>query len=132
MKTHPIKKNTFKIVLKFPGKKIRHCYVPIESVGRFESLLNKYEKSDSVDWEVVAKDSIAKHKQAGMVLRGARFRENMSQKELAKRSGVSQDNISRIENGKRGVGEKVARKLAKPLKINYLLLLEDDISKTQE
>lgn len=60
-----------------------------------------------------------------MVLRDARFRENMSQKELAKQSGISQENISRIENGKRVVGEKVAKKLAKPLKINYILLLED-------
>ncbi len=66
-------------------------------------------------------------KEAEMVLRGARFRESISQKELAELSGVSQDNISRIENGKRKVGEKVAKKLAKPLKINYILLLEDDI-----
>ncbi len=99
------------------------CDFPIESAARFEAILNKYEESDSVDWEVVAKDSIVKHKQAGMVLRGARFRENMPQKELVMQSGVSQDNISRIENGKRGVGEKVAKRLAKPLKINYRLLL---------
>src|SRR5271163_4129172 len=117
-KTHRIKANSFEVVMKLPGKKRRHTFIPIESAPRFEAILNKYEKSDSVDWEIVAKHSIAKHKQAGMVLRGARFRENMSQKELAKRSGVSQDNISRIENGKRGVGEKVARKLSKPLKIN--------------
>ncbi len=62
-----------------------------------------------------------------MVLRGARGREKMSQKDLAKQSGVSQDNISRIENGKRSVGEKLAKKLAKPLKINYLLLMEDPL-----
>ena len=67
-----------------------------------------------------------------MVLRGARFRENMTQKELAKLSGLSQENISRIENGKRGVGIKIAKKLAKPLKISYLLLLEDDTSKTSK
>lgn len=41
---------------------------------------------------------------------------------------VSQGNTSRIENGKRKVGEKVAKKLAKHLKISYTLLLEDDIS----
>jgi DNA-binding XRE family transcriptional regulator len=123
-KTHRTRK-AFEVVLKLPGKKIRHSFIPIESAGHFESLLNKYEKSDSLDWEVLAKDSIAKHKQAGMVLRGARYRENMSQKELATRSGVSQDNISRIENGKRSIGEKVAKKLAKPLKINYKLLLEN-------
>lgn len=123
-KMHHTKDNSFEVVLKLPGGKARHSFIPIESVGDFEAILDKYEDSDSVDWEVVLKNSIAKHKQAGMVLRGARFRESMSQKELAKRSGVSQDNISRIENGKRIVGEKVAKKLAKPLKINYLLLLE--------
>ena len=123
-KTRHTKENSFEVVLIFPGKKSRHSFVPIESAGLFEEILNKYEESDSVDWEVVAKESIAKHKKAGMVLRGARYRESMSQKDLANLSGVSQDNISRIENGKRGVGEKLAKKLAKPLKINYLLLLE--------
>lgn len=132
MKTHHIKKDTFEVVLKFPGKKVRHCHVPIESARHFESFLDKYEKSDSIDWEVIAQDSIVKHKKAGMVLRGARFKENMSQKKLAKLSKVTQDNISRIENGKRKVGEKLAKKLAKPLKINYLLLLEDDISENQK
>lgn len=124
LKTHHIEKNVMEVVLKIPGKKSRHSLIPMEFSERFESLLNKYEKHDSVDWEVVAKNSIAKHKQAGMVLRGARYREGMSQKELARQSGVSQDNISRIENGKRGVGAAVAKKLAKPLKINYRLLTD--------
>lgn len=38
--------------------------------GHFETLLDKYEQSDLVDWKVVAKDSIVKHKKAGMALRG--------------------------------------------------------------
>ena len=50
----------------------------------------------------------------------------MSQVKLAKLSGVHQNEISKIENGKRGVGEKVAKKLAKPLKINYHLLLDEE------
>lgn len=130
MKTHHIKEGAFEVVLKMPGKKTRLSYIPTRFLRQFESFLEDHEKSDSVDWREVVKDSISKYKQAGMVLRGARFRESMSQKELAKRSGVSQDNISRIENGKRVVGEKVAKKLAKPLKINYRLLLDDDISAT--
>lgn len=127
-KTHHIKEDAFEVVVKMPGKKTRQSYIPTRFLRQFESFLEEHEKSDSIDWREVAKDSITKHKQAGMVLRGARFRESMTQKELAKRSGVSQDNISRIENGKRIVGEKVAKKLAKPLKINYRLLLDDDIS----
>jgi len=127
-KTHHIKNDTCEIVVKIPGKKKVHSYIPTKFIGHLEAFLNKYAEGESVDWTVVAKDSIAKHKQAGMVLRGARFRESMWQKELAKQSGVSQDNISRIENGKRSVGEKVAKKLAKPLKINYHLLIEDNIA----
>lgn len=125
MKTHLTKEDAFEVVVKIPGKRNRLSYIPTRFLRQFETFLEDHEKSDSVEWREVAKDSIAKHKQAGMVLRGARFRENMSQKELAKHSGVSQDNISRIENGKRVVGEKVAKKLAKPLKINYRLLLDE-------
>ena len=126
-KTHPIKKELLEVILKYQGKEPIHTFIPIESAGRFEAILSEYEESDSVDWKIVAKDSLAKHKKAGMVLRGARGRDNMTQKELARRSGVSQENISRIENGKRVIGEKLAKKLAKPLKINYLLLMEDEI-----
>lgn len=125
MKMHPTEE-MFEISIKRPGSKKHLYYLSSKYMRNFEDLLHKYAKSELVDWTEVTKESIAKHKQAGMVLRGARFRENLSQKELAKRSGVSQDNISRIENGKRGVGEKVAKKLAKALKINYNLLLEKD------
>lgn len=79
---------------------------------------------EAIPWEVLAKDRIEKYKKVGLILRGARVRENMSQVKLASLSGVHQNEISKIENGKRGVGEKVAKKLAKPLKINYRLLME--------
>lgn len=76
-------------------------------------------------WEKLAHDRLEKYKQAGIVLRGARYRENLSQVELAKRSGVHQNEISKIENGKRGVGEKVAKRLALALHLDYRLLLEN-------
>jgi transcriptional regulator with XRE-family HTH domain len=74
--------------------------------------LEKYGESESTPWE-----ELAKYKKSGLALRGARYREGISQKELAKRTGVSQENISRIENGKRSIGEKVAKKLAKVLRV---------------
>lgn len=78
---------------------------------------------EATPWEVLAKDRIKKYKKSGLVLRGARHRENMSQVKLAELSGVGQNEISKIENGKRGVGEKVAKKLAKALHFDYKLLL---------
>lgn len=128
MKTPPTRQNSCEIVINIPGRKSEISYLPTEFVGHLEAFLAKYAERDSVDWTVVANDSIVKYKQAGMVLRGARFRESISQKKLAQLSGVSQDNISRIENGKRKIGEKVAKKLAEHLNIDYTLLLEDVIS----
>lgn len=80
---------------------------------------------EATPWEVLAKDRIEKYKKSGLVLRGARLRENMSQVELERKSGVGQNEISKIENGKRGLGEKIAKKLAKVLRFDYRLLLED-------
>ncbi len=96
----------------------------LKELDVFQEEITPWE--EAMPWEVLAKDRIEKYKKAGLVLRGARYRENMSQVKLAQISGVHQNEISKIENGKRGVGKKVAKKLAKPLKINYLLLLEDD------
>jgi DNA-binding XRE family transcriptional regulator len=124
---HPIKECPCEIIVKMPGKKNVHTFLPLAAIPELENFLNEHSEEGSLDWTVVSKESIEKHGQTGMVLRGARFRENMSQKELASLSGVSQENISRIENGKRRIGKKVAIKLAKPLKIDYKLLVEDYI-----
>ena len=78
---------------------------------------------EATSWEKLAAERIAHYKETGLVLRGARYREGFSQKELAKRTGISQDNLSRMENGKRSIGEKVAKRLAKALHIDHRLLL---------
>ena len=126
-RAHPTKR-VFEVSLKRPGGQKVLSYIPLEYFDELKSLIKDIEENDSIKWSDAAKESIECHKQAGIVLRGARFRENMTQKELAKKSGVSQENISRIENGKRTVGRRLAKKLAKPLKINYLMLMENDIS----
>lgn len=76
-----------------------------------------------VAWEVLAKDRIEKYKKFGLVLRGMRYREGLSQKKLAEASGITQNEISNIENGRRTVEKKVAEKLAKVLNFDYRMLL---------
>jgi DNA-binding XRE family transcriptional regulator len=68
---------------------------------KLEAFLEKYGASESVLWEELAKGRVAKYKKAGLALRGARYREGLSQKELAHRTGISQENISKMENGRR-------------------------------
>lgn len=133
MKTHHTKDPNF-INLKVgtPGGKEISYLIPCSAKKKLESFLKEFNVSpteitpweEATPWEVLAKDRVEKYKKAGLVLRGARYREDMSQLKLAQVSGIHQNEISKIENGKRSVDEKLAKKLAKHLRINYLLLLE--------
>lgn len=135
MKAHHIKDpNYIAVKVGMPGSKVICYLIPVTEKKKLNSFLKDLDASkneitpweEATPWEVLAKDRIDKHKKSGLVLRGARYRENISQVQLAKMSGVHQNEISKIENGKRCVGEKVAKKLAKALKINYQLLLKDE------
>jgi len=74
-------------------------------------------------WEEVAASRIAKYTKAGIALRGARYREGLSQKKLAELCGIPQGNLSKMECGKRPIGPQLAERLAKALHINPQLLL---------
>lgn len=50
-----------------------------------------------------------------IALRAYRTRENLTQKELAARTGIPQHHLSEMENGKRPIGKERARKLAEAL-----------------
>jgi DNA-binding XRE family transcriptional regulator len=76
----------------------------------------------ATSWGKLAASRIKHHTKAGLVLRGARMREGFTQKMLAKKCGISQENLSKMENGKRPIGKKVAVKLAKALHIDTKLL----------
>lgn len=126
MRKHPTKEDAiYKVVVEMPDKKKKLSFVPAKYLPKLEEFLEKYGHPEkSMRWEEVAFSRIKKFGRAGIALRGARYREGFSQKELAKRSGVSQENISRMENGRRPIGEKVAKKLAKVLKLDFKLLIE--------
>lgn len=137
MKTHPTKSKTYiEVTLLIPGSKESHYKIPITDnvIGRLDAFLHKLENcedlentswEESTPWKELAKDRIARYSKAGLALRGARFREGLSQKELALLCNISQDNLSRMENGKRTIGEKIAKRLAQVLKIDYQLLLSN-------
>ena len=121
------------VIVTIPGNREVLYSIPNnrESKEKLEKLRKILQVADeerpwkeATPWEKLAADRIEHYKKAGLVLRGARYREGISQKELAKRCGISQDNLSRMENGKRVIGEKVAKKLAKALHLDYLLLLD--------
>ena len=60
---------------------------------------------------------------AAVHLKGLRYREDPTQAQLAERTGIPQRHISKMENGKRGIGKDNARKPAAVLNADYRLFL---------
>ena len=94
----------------------RKFYVPSEKASAVLVLLKDTPASmrdeESIPAEEVFKDLHVKYSKRGSALRGARFKEEMTQSDLSK-----------MEHGKRPIGKKMARRLAKVLNIDYRLFL---------
>jgi ribosome-binding protein aMBF1 (putative translation factor) len=131
-KIHPTNP-TIKIILMLDNKETSYSLPETPDIKKKLLEITKFCEKKAVKitpwkkatpWEKLAADRIKRYTKAGLVLRGARMREGYSQKMLAKRCGISQENLSRMENGKRPIGKKVAEKLAKALHIDSSLLLK--------
>jgi len=59
----------------------------------------------------------------GMYLKGLRYREELTQVQLAELTGISRRHVSEMENGKRPIGKASARKLADVLHADYRVFL---------
>jgi len=59
----------------------------------------------------------------GVCLRGSRYKEGLTQKQLAEMIGIPQRHISMMENGKRPIGKEMAKRLGKALNIGYKVFL---------
>jgi DNA-binding XRE family transcriptional regulator len=69
-------------------------------------------------------DLLEKRPRGAINLKASRERLNISQKELAEKTGIIQNNISQYENGKRKITETVAKRFAKALYTNYKIYLK--------
>lgn len=57
------------------------------------------------------------------ILRGARYKEELTQAELAKRTGISLHRIRDMEHGRRPIDEETAKILGKALNIGHNVFL---------
>ena len=60
---------------------------------------------------------------AGHSIRGLRYREDLTQKQLAEKVGISVQNLSHMEHGRRTIGKEMAKRLAQALNTDWRLLL---------
>jgi transcriptional regulator with XRE-family HTH domain len=59
----------------------------------------------------------------GRMLRAARTREDLTQMQLARLTGIPQRHLSEMEHGKRTIGKERAKKLAEVLQVDYHVFL---------
>ena len=62
----------------------------------------------------------------GMRIKELREAAGMTQIELSEKSGVSQEHISRLENGRHNINTKTADKLAAALGVRLIDLFEEE------
>lgn len=96
--------------------------IPKKIITDIRHVILKKEEEKLYDWKDIKKELKAKYPDIdspGVKLRIYRELNKLSQRKLAQLSSVSQGRISDMENVKRGIGVKQAKKLAKILKIDY-------------
>ena len=76
---------------------------------------------DGEEW--ITADEVFPDASPAMALRGLRGREGITQAELAACLGVSQNAISEMENGKRPISTKMARRLGEEFNLPYKVFL---------
>ncbi len=86
----------------------------------FQALVQR----DSVlNVEVVFRELIEEHGEPPVLLRGLRHREGLTQVEFARKIGVTQANLSAMENGRCNVRKEIAKRIAKEFSIDYRIFL---------
>lgn len=78
---------------------------------------------ESYDWREVAKKNIEKHGESGVMIKGSRVKEGMTQAQLAKCLKIQQSHVSEMEHGSRSIGKNMAKKLAKIFNTDYRVFL---------
>jgi DNA-binding XRE family transcriptional regulator len=115
MRKHPTKGNNSIIDLHHAGVLYR---VPIKVVEKYRI------QEDSISAEDVFTEINKKYTKPGALLRGIRARENLTQTAMAKKMGVTQSDISQMENGVRKIGRKIAMRIQKHFGLHYRIFLD--------
>jgi len=119
--------------IKIQGKAGRLTYRPakllVKTIKKIEKelkniLSNSEEYLDADDIRKILKKKNSLIGTVGGAIQGYRYREELTQQKLAKKSKIPQGHLSEMERNLRPVGLKIAKKLAKALHCNYLRFLD--------
>lgn len=112
-----------KLPIQIGSKRPRIYLVPKRVAKAITEILKEYEQKDTLAWREALKDVFKDSSEQATILRGARLKEEMTQKELALKLGIGQAYISQIEKGNRQISVSLAKKLAKVFNTSYKVFL---------
>ena len=117
MQVHTKNLNTENVDLKFtdPVKNKEKAVKALKELGFVDT-------SYSIPWRE-AFPELENEPSYSIALRGARGKEEITQAELAKKTGIPQSHISNMENGKMEIGKERAKRLGEILNIDYRVFL---------
>jgi DNA-binding XRE family transcriptional regulator len=93
--------------------------VPVEVLERYKVKANQ----DAIPITELFNHLIEESGESGVLLKGLRYREGLSQVQLAEKLNISQTNLSAMENGKRNIGKELAKRIAELFGLDYRMFL---------
>ena len=127
MQGHMKKPHTEEVSMTFtgPASMLEQALEAMRSLGfeEAEQLPSKQDVEGSIPWRESSYYKELMQNPPAVFLSGARYREGLTQVELAERTGIPRRHISEMENGKRPIGKLNAKKLAEVLNIDPRRLL---------
>jgi DNA-binding XRE family transcriptional regulator len=97
---------------------------PIEAGRGLLNFLNGLKNSNEYSRSVYQAEEVFPNikdplKRIGIIFRGIRIKNDLTQVEMAERLALDQSDISKIEKGKRPIGKTLAKKIEKEFSVDY-------------
>ena len=112
--------NIREVKFRGPSDRIRKLTDLAKELGLIDT--SEGETEDFMPWRE-AFPEITDENLPGACLRGARYKEGITQRQLSEMTGIAQRHISEMENAKRPIGKKNAKLFAKVLNTGYKVFL---------
>lgn len=97
-----------------------HYAVPAAIIEKYKVASNDADVS-SIDGAFG--DLFKQYGKQGVLLKGLRHKEGLSQVDLAEILDITQSNLSAMENGRRNIGKEIAKRIEKKFGLDYRLFL---------
>jgi len=121
IRTIPTRDGRVEINLSIPAAKCPPILDALRGILTLTGLKTRRIDEDGDD--VVRAEVVLGDVTPAMALRGLRVKEDITQKELANRLGISQNMVSEMENGKRTITTKMAKRIAEAFGVPYKAFL---------